>query len=48
MPTPLEDTNFRKTELIIIKTHFFIKGYLGGYAPVLSNKLHPCSVLKKM
>jgi len=27
--------------------HFFIKGYSGEYAPAFSNKLRPCSVLKK-
>ncbi|PCH95740.1 MAG: hypothetical protein COB83_07780 [Gammaproteobacteria bacterium] len=30
----------------MIKAHLFINGYSGQYAPALSNKLHPCSVLK--
>ncbi|AAZ27204.1 hypothetical protein CPS_3158 [Colwellia psychrerythraea 34H] len=31
----------------MIKAPLFIKGYSGEYAPAFSNKLHPCSVLKK-
>ena len=31
----------------MIKAAHFIKGYSGEYAPAFSNKLHPCSVLKK-
>ena len=31
----------------MIKAYFFIKGYSGEYAPAFSNKLHPCSALKK-
>ena len=31
----------------MIKAPYFIKGYSGEYAPAFSNKLHPCSVLKK-
>jgi len=27
IPAPLEDASFRKTERIIIKAHFFVKGY---------------------
>ena len=46
IPAPLEDARFRKPERIIIKAHFFVKGYSGEYAPAFSNKLHPCSVLK--
>ncbi|TWX69914.1 hypothetical protein ESZ36_06435 [Colwellia demingiae] len=47
MPTPFEDARFRKSERFIIKAHFFIKGHSGEYAPAFSNKLHPCSALKK-
>ncbi|TWX64599.1 hypothetical protein ESZ36_19595 [Colwellia demingiae] len=47
IPDPLEDTRFRKSELFIIKTHFFIKGHSGESAPAFSNKLHPCNVIKK-
>ena len=47
IPVPLEDARFRKSERLIIKRHFFIKGHSGEYAPAFSNKLHPCSVLKK-
>ncbi|TWX67183.1 hypothetical protein ESZ36_12775 [Colwellia demingiae] len=31
----------------MIKAPLFIKGYSGECAPAFSNKLHPCSVLKK-
>ena len=31
----------------MIKAPHFIKGYSGEYAPAFSNKLHPCSALKK-
>jgi len=31
----------------MIKASHFIKGYSGECAPAFSNKLHPCSVLKK-
>ncbi len=31
----------------MIKAPHFIKVYSGEYAPAFSNKLHPCSVLKK-
>jgi hypothetical protein len=31
----------------MIKALIFIKGYSGEYAPAFTNKLHPCSVLKK-
>jgi hypothetical protein len=44
---PHEDARFRKSEQFIIKAHFFIKGHSGEFAPAFSNKLHPCSVLKK-
>ena len=27
IPAPLEDARFRKPERIIIKAHFFVKGY---------------------
>ena len=27
IPAPLEDARFRKSERLIIKAHFFIKGY---------------------
>jgi len=47
IPALLEDARFRKSERIIIKAHFFIKGHSGEYAPAFSNKLLPCSVLKK-
>ena len=47
MPASLEDDRFRKSGRLIIKAHFFIKGHSGEYAPAFSNKLLPCSVLKK-
>jgi hypothetical protein len=47
IPVPLEDARFRKSERFIIKAHFFIKGHSGEYVPAFSNKLRPCSVLKK-
>jgi hypothetical protein len=31
----------------MIKAPLFIKGCSGEYAPAFSNKLHPCSALKK-
>ena len=31
----------------MIKAPLFIKGYSGEYTPAFSNKLHPCSVLKR-
>ena len=47
IPKPLEDAYFRTLERFMIKAAHFIKGYSGEYAPAFSNKLHPCSVLKK-
>jgi len=42
----LQNVRFRIAEQFMIKAHLFINGYSGQYAPALSNKLHPCSVLK--
>jgi hypothetical protein len=39
IPAPLEYARFRKPERIIIKAHFFVKGYSGECAPAFSNKL---------
>jgi hypothetical protein len=47
IPKPLEDACFRTIERFMIKAPLFIKGCSGEYAPAFSNKLHPCSVLKR-
>jgi len=47
-PVPPEDARFRRPERLKIKANFFVNGCSGECAPAFSNKLHPCSVLKKM
>jgi hypothetical protein len=42
----LQYARFRTTERFMVKTHIFIKGCSGEYAPAFSYKLHPCSALK--
>ena len=44
---PLEDTRFRKSERLIIKRHFFIKGHSGEYAPACSNNTIDVASLKR-
>jgi len=47
-PVPPEDARFRRPERLKIKANYFVNGCSEECAPAFSNKLHPCSVLKKM
>jgi len=44
----LEGARFRKPERLIIKTHFFIKGYSGEFTCAFSRKLHVASLKRNV